>query len=661
MIGKRINERYKIIRPVGGGGMADVFLAEDLILNRHVAVKVLKEQFSHDDEFIRRFHREAESAASLSHPNIVSLFDVGEENNVYYIVMQYVNGPTLKEYIKENGPLSSEESIRILKQIADALSHAHQNHLIHRDVKPQNILIGEDNNVLVTDFGIARAISDATITHTNSVLGSVHYLSPEQAKGGRITYQSDLYALGILLYEMLTGQVPFQGDTAVSVALKHLQDPMPDIRTHVPDLPQSVVDLISKLTAKSPDDRYASAESLSWDLETVLDPDRVIASTAPEDETGEETKIMPAVKPPETEATLSSEMKTPAQESPVSPKKKGRGKKAAGLLVLLVIFFIGMGIIALVFLPRLLHVEEVNVPEVSGQPVEEARMELEELDLEVEERTREDDDTEAGHVISTSPGAGTSVKVGSSIEVIVSSPDLPGEMPDVTGMTLEEAEEALEGLGDVETETVFTTEGTAGEIAEQQPEAGAAIEPPVNMLLSVSERETFTLNNFQGMTQEEVLEQSEDLPYVSFTFEEEPSSAEEGTAVSQFPERGTEISSPVEVTITLSSGTIEEEAEQPVPSEPEEDNEPGEAERSVPFRVEVPPGGGEYDIVISVEDAENSSPAVEISEVISETTEYDIPLIVEEGGSGFIHLEVDGETFADSPYEYTYDELVSGE
>ena len=274
MIGKRISGRYKILEMIGGGGMANVYLAHDMILDRDVAVKVLRLDFANSEEFIRRFHREAQSATSLAHPNIVSIYDVGEEESIYYIVMEHVNGQTLKQYIQKNSPVPIEEALLIMEQITSAISHAHQNHIIHRDIKPQNILLDQRGNVKITDFGIAMALSATSITQTNSVLGSVHYLSPEQARGGVANHKSDIYSLGIVMFELLTGRLPFSGESAVSIALKHLQSETPSLRRWNPNIPQSVENIVLKATAKDPFHRYESVEAMEADIRTSLDPSR---------------------------------------------------------------------------------------------------------------------------------------------------------------------------------------------------------------------------------------------------------------------------------------------------------------------------------------------------------------------------------------------------
>lgn len=273
--GRRLSGRYKILDMIGGGGMANVYLAHDMILDRDVAVKVLRMDFAEDEEFIRRFHREAQSATSLAHPNIVSIYDVGEEDSIYYIVMEYVDGQTLKQYIQQNSPIRIDDSLEIMKQLTSAISHAHQNHIIHRDIKPHNILIDRHGNVKITDFGIAMALSATSITQTNSVLGSVHYLSPEQARGGMANRKSDIYSLGIVMFELLTGRLPFSGESAVSIALKHLQSETPSLKRWNPSIPQSVENIVLKATAKDPFHRYDSVEDMEEDISTALEPERL--------------------------------------------------------------------------------------------------------------------------------------------------------------------------------------------------------------------------------------------------------------------------------------------------------------------------------------------------------------------------------------------------
>ncbi|RKL68948.1 serine/threonine protein kinase [Salipaludibacillus neizhouensis] len=682
---KRINDRYQIIRSVGGGGMADVYLAKDLILDREVAVKMLKSQFSNDEEFIRRFRREAQSATSLSHPNVVTIYDVGEEENLYYIVMEYVDGMTLKSYIQQSGGLSVAETVRILGQITSAVGHAHDNHIIHRDLKPHNILMGPDGIAKVTDFGIARAISEATITHTNSVLGSVHYLSPEQAKGGQVTLKSDLYSVGIITFEMLTGEVPFQGDTAVSVAIKQLQEPLPDIKEKVPGLPQSMANFITKATAKDPDERYYSAHEMETDLSTLLNPDR--RNETPKyisSQDDEMTKAVPVVGKNESGSDFQNTMVVPnsskvnseqtkvgKENDAVSKSKKPKGARFWFKLSLLaILFLIGIFIVSFYLIPSLLHVNDVEIPEgIVGMEYEEAAETLAELNLEVEQEMRHDDEMEADHVISLNPGEGESVKEGTLITVYVSEGMEPIEMRDITGETRESAETLLEEyeFESVEVQYEETSQYDDDTVINQSPGAREMVIPSETVVtLTVSERPTYIMSNLFGMTQEEVIETTADNPLLSMSFEEEyHPTMEEGSVVSQDPARGTEIRERTTVNVVISRGPEPVEVPEPEPQEeleePEEELEPITA--TVPFVVEVSEteeANGDprvYRIRISVTDMENRTPNQLIDEEITETTTFDLPMTVAPEDSGFLILQVDDEEFEDSPYEYTYEEL----
>ncbi|SMO46658.1 Serine/threonine protein kinase [Melghirimyces algeriensis] len=273
--GRKLGGRYEIISRIGGGGMAVVYKARDVLLNRYVAIKVLNESLSNDSEFIRRFSREAQAAASLSHPNVVGVYDVGQEDYTHYIVMEYIEGPTLKEYIQQYSPLTAEEIVSIASQICDALAHAHENQIVHRDVKPHNILLSYNGRAKVTDFGIARASTSSTITQAGSVMGSVHYFSPEQARGGLIGAKSDIYSLGVVLYEMVTGEIPFDGDSAISIAMKHLQEPVRDPAKLNPNVPQSIHHVIMRALEKDPDDRYPSIRDMKEELDVIFQQDRM--------------------------------------------------------------------------------------------------------------------------------------------------------------------------------------------------------------------------------------------------------------------------------------------------------------------------------------------------------------------------------------------------
>ena len=273
--GKMISGRYEILKSIGEGGMANVYVGYDTILNRKVAIKILRGDLANDEKFVRRFQREALSASSLSHPNIVEMYDVGEDDGIYYIIMEYIEGKTLKQLIKKRGSITLSEAIDIMLQLTDGIAQAHDSYIIHRDLKPQNVMIKEDGTVKITDFGIAVALNSTQLTQTNSVMGSVHYIPPEQASGKGSTIRSDIYAMGILFYELLTGSLPFRGDNAVEIALKQMHDPIPSVRKKNPSIPQSVENIILKATAKNPKNRYADAKEMHADLLTALNDDRM--------------------------------------------------------------------------------------------------------------------------------------------------------------------------------------------------------------------------------------------------------------------------------------------------------------------------------------------------------------------------------------------------
>lgn len=382
--GDKINDRYEIIKLIGEGGMANVYLAYDTILERNVAVKVLRGDLADDEKFVRRFQREALSASSLSHPNIVEMYDVGEDNGNFYIVMEYIDGQTLKQLIKKRGHLTVPEAIDIMLQLTDGLAHAHDSYIIHRDIKPQNIMILEDGMVKITDFGIAMAINASDLTQTNSVMGSVHYLPPEQAAGKGSTIKSDIYSLGILFYEMLAGTMPFRGETAVEIALKHIKDPMPSIRKINPKVPQSVENIIFKSTAKNPKNRYNNVRELHDDLKTALDKDRAnekrFVFKYPEDDL-DETKVLDTLKD---ELKVNKEKGIPEEKpivTEVEEEEKKKLSKGTKILIGVCSTIIVLFLLIVVVIPTIFKTPDVKVPDVSGLSVRNATKNLKRQDL----------------------------------------------------------------------------------------------------------------------------------------------------------------------------------------------------------------------------------------------------------------------------------------
>ncbi|GIP36738.1 serine/threonine protein kinase [Paenibacillus sp. J31TS4] len=477
MIGQVLGGRYELLERVGGGGMAIVYKAHDLLLNRNVAVKVLRQQYVHDDEFIHRFEREAQSAASLSHPNVVSIYDVGQQEDDHYIVMEYVEGMTLNDLIKQKAPLQVEEAVHIAAQICDALEHAHANEIIHRDIKPHNILIGRNGRVKVTDFGIARAGTESSITQTGSVVGSVHYFSPEHAKGIAAGAKSDLYSLGIVLYQMLTGRLPFLGDSPISVALKHLQENVEEPRKVNPLIPQSVENIILKAMRKNPETRYQSAHEMLIDLDTCLLPERLNEPKLIDLEDlddAEKTRIVPAIRP---------DRGLVLEEQPVAtPPEKKSSKWVKPTVWLLVFLVLAAGLWGgIEYVKGNLIIKDVTLPNTVNKTVEDAQKELEAAHLKSEVIVKPNKDVPKDVVYEQSPPAEVkTVKEGSTIKLFVSGGVEQQTMENYVGKKWLDVNADIYALG-VDKSRVLVEEkfgdGEPGTIVDQSPKPNEQYDP----------------------------------------------------------------------------------------------------------------------------------------------------------------------------------------
>ncbi len=519
MKGQKINDRYQIIKTIGEGGMANVYLAYDTILDRNVAVKVLRGDLATDEKFVRRFQREALSASSLSHPNIVEVYDVGEDNGSYYIVMEYIEGKHLKQLLKKRGALTLTEVVDIMLQVTDGMSAAHDSYIIHRDIKPQNIMILENGLIKITDFGIAMALNSTQLTQTNSVMGSVHYLPPEQASGKGATIQSDVYSMGILMYELLTGELPFRGDNAVEIALKHIKEPFPSVREKVQNIPQSIENIIMKATAKNVKNRYTDAKEMHDDLKTALsdsragEPRYVFEYPEDEAETSKKKREM------ERELSKNTEEKVePVKKEIIKPKKlketkveskdddeikskkiteKDLKRKENKLLLILAIVFTGLIVVitTLVFLlPKLTEVKEIEVPPVARMSLVDAENTLKEKGFTIAEETKtiSSEEIPEGYVVKTDPQAGSTRKEGAEIVIYVSAgensyvlEDLKGKDATVEGTLLEE----VHGLY-VLKKSIEDKENKykAGEIIKTEPEAGTKMKAGDTVILYIPDQ-----------------------------------------------------------------------------------------------------------------------------------------------------------------------------
>lgn len=444
--GDKVNDRYQIIKTIGEGGMANVYLAKDTILDRNVAVKVLRGDLADDEKFVRRFQREALSASKLSHPNIVEMYDVGEDGGQYYIVMEYVDGKTLKNLIKKRGALTLPEVLDIMTQLTSAIICAHDSYIIHRDIKPQNVLILEDGRVKITDFGIAMALNSNELTQTNSVMGSVHYLPPEQANGGASTIKCDIYSLGILMFELLTGKVPFKGDNAVEIAIKQMKEPIPSVCQMNPDIPQSIENIILKACAKNPKNRYDSVREMYDDIKNCLTDEGLsekrITYKYPEHDL-EETKVMPNL------SRVNKEKNEEVEEMKKEPVKNSKKNKAlwitggifSGLVALICLFII--------LYPKLTAVPDVQIPDVSKMSVTEAESLLKEKGFSVasDVEEKESDEIDVGKVVGTNPFIGRTVKKGTEVTIIVAKESGKITIEDYKGQNYKTVQANLENLG----------------------------------------------------------------------------------------------------------------------------------------------------------------------------------------------------------------------
>lgn len=560
-IGKIFAGRYRIVKQIGRGGMADVYLAKDLILDgEEVAVKVLRTNYQTDPIAVARFQREARAMADLDHPHIVRITDIGEEDGQQYLAMEYVAGLDLKRYIKEHYPLSNEEAVRIMGQILLAMRLAHARGIVHRDLKPQNILLTPDGTAKVTDFGIAVAFAETSLTQTNSMLGSVHYLSPEQARGSKATFQSDIYAMGIIFYEMLTGHIPYDGDSAVTIALQHFQKPLPSVIAENPSVPQALENVVIKATAKKLSDRYQSVSEMYVDLSTSLSYNRRNEPKLIFDDASKaDTKTLPKVP----QSTLTSIPKAPVQEERPQSKKltpeqaptqkptKNRKFKARYMILLASLLLVAASLVWILSRTP----ATIAIPDVAGQTVAEAKEALKKSKFEAGEEKSEASDTVAeGRVIRTDPEAGSSRKEGTKVNLIVSSGKQSFQLSNYVGRKYTDAVAELkekkvpENLIKMEEEE--SSESKPGTILRQSPAAGTTYDllKASTITLTVAKRVTsvsmpsyigssleFTKNNLTQIVG--VKEANIEVVEVWTA----PEGTAEGTVVDQTPKAGEQV------------------------------------------------------------------------------------------------------------------------
>ena len=552
MVERVLDGRYALEALVGSGGMADVYRAKDQLLERTVAVKILHQQYENDTEFITRFQREAKAAARITHPNIVNVYDVGVAEGRHYIVMEYVPGRTLKERIKEEGPVPVPQALQIARQIAGALAQAHANNLVHCDIKPHNILVMPDGNVKVADFGIARAVTESTMTYNDNIMGSVHYFSPEQARGTMITPKSDVYSLGVLLYEMLSGRIPFDGNTAVSIARKHLEEDPQPLHMIAPGIPPVVEALVTRMMAKDPAQRPDSSmlvqdivraeQMMRSDTEALpaFDPDA--------------TRVLTPVEAQEIGALAEAEEDAVPQEGEERPFFRTKKFKFGLLLILLLGFFTGF----FLSFGKFWSSVEITVPDVTGKQMTLARQILEDQHLRVTVAETYDASVPVGVVVSQTPEAGTMVKEERAITIYVSKGGEELEMPNLRGLNQSDAIDKLQQMG-LRLGSAYETfsDEDSGTVISQDPRSGTRISKGQTVDITVSKGQKIkkvSVPDVKGVPVDRARTIIEGSSLSVGGTSEQESTQAAGTVVSQSPAAGTEVDAGSSVRLVVSSG-----------------------------------------------------------------------------------------------------------
>ncbi len=591
MINNIICNRYKILDHLGTGGMATVWLGYDTILDRKVAIKTFKID-ANDEGAVKRFNREAKAVTSLSHPNIVSIYDVENEGDFYYLILEYVEGMTLKDYMIKNPRIPIETIVHIAKQIAAGLSHAHQNGIIHRDIKPQNILMDENLTCKITDFGIARAYGDTTLTQTNQMLGTVYYLSPEQARGNVATAQSDIYSLGILIFEMITGQIPFKGESAVAIALKHLQEELPEIDKYRENVPQSVKNIVLQATMKNPNERYISSKELFNDLSTVLNPERLYENrytgfklnTEPVNSYNQTQYIDTPVNDNHYDYNNNQEddyyeyeedngqnnrknnrryqsKKLPNNSYNNVNKKREKEETSKAKHIFLAILAIVAIVVGTFFAYNyIVGANSVSAPDVRNKTLDEAKVAIVKAGLEVGDITEvASDDVKEKTVIDSDPKAGKKVKKGSTVDLRVSSGKKTVDMPNFIGMDEDTVKRNASKLGfkNVTVEKVESDKYDTGKVVAQNITAGTEIVPKdKELIIQVSNgKKKITMPNLVGEDSSNIESILSSYGFKNVSYREEYSDKDSGTIISQNIRTGSSIiPSEESLEITISKG-----------------------------------------------------------------------------------------------------------
>ncbi len=665
MIGKMVNERYKVIDKLGGGGMSIVYLAEDTILNRKVAIKAISIPPREKEETLKRFEREVHNSSQLSHENIVSMIDVDEEDECFYLVMEYIEGPTLAEYIHSHGPLSVETAIKFTEQILSGIKHAHDMRIVHRDIKPQNVLIDKNKTLKIFDFGIAKALSETSLTQTNHVLGTVQYLSPEQAKGESTDEGTDIYSIGIVLYEMLVGEPPFNGETAVSIAIKHIQDSIPNITTDKrEEVPQALSNVVLRATEKDKHNRYHTVQEMCDDLTSALHENRANEEKYELDK----TKTVPLTKDElnkkindtHNDDDLNKTMQIPIVNEPVrqqefqslegrysSPPKKKHSKMKITVLSLIfalllagLVGFIGMGVFGSKY-------EEM--PDLSGKTEKEAEQILKDHHLTMGDISRKySDKYPENQIIKSEPNSGEWVEEGEAIDIILSKGPQKVKMPNLVGLPKDEAVKKLKNLGlkDIDVEQAYSHSVDKGLISEQSVEANSEValnDHHIKIYESLGVRQVY-VSDFENKSYSSAKKELESKGFKVQATQENDDKVKKGNIISQSPKNKSVDEGSI-INLTVSKGKSGED---------DDDSDDSDV-KSTSETVKVPYSGSKgksQTVEVFIRDKDNSGNSASQTFKITKDKTISIPLKIEKGKTAGYTVRVDNKIVADKDVGY---------
>lgn len=665
MIGKMVNERYKVIDKLGGGGMSIVYLAEDTILNRKVAIKAISIPPREKEETLKRFEREVHNSSQLSHENIVSMIDVDEEDECFYLVMEYIEGPTLAEYIHSHGPLSVETAIKFTEQILSGIKHAHDMRIVHRDIKPQNVLIDKNKTLKIFDFGIAKALSETSLTQTNHVLGTVQYLSPEQAKGESTDEGTDIYSIGIVLYEMLVGEPPFNGETAVSIAIKHIQDSIPNITTDKrEEVPQALSNVVLRATEKDKHNRYHTVQEMCDDLTSALHENRANEEKYELDK----TKTVPLTKDElnkkindtHNDDDLNKTMQIPIVNEPVrqqefqslegrysSPPKKKHSKMKITVLSLIfalllagLVGFIGMGVFGSKY-------EEM--PDLSGKTEKEAEQILKDHHLTMGDISRKySDKYPENQIIKSEPNSGERVEEGEAIDIILSKGPQKVKMPNLVGLPKDEAVKKLKNLGlkDIDVEQAYSHSVDKGLISEQSVEANSEValnDHHIKIYESLGVRQVY-MSDFENKSYSSAKKELESKGFKVQATQENDDKVKKGNIISQSPKNKSVDEGSI-INLTVSKGKSGED---------DDDSDDSDV-KSTSETVKVPYSGSKgksQTVEVFIRDKDNSGNSASQTFKITKDKTISIPLKIEKGKTAGYTVRVDNKIVADKDVGY---------